>query len=80
MSVPVLKNLSKCFSMTLVSHEAAPFDVLSEHYSYRSQQPGGGIRGVLQHILLCVYIEPQNGQKKRHADETDFQLKERIQY
>ena len=39
-----LKNLSKCFSTTLVSFEAATLDGLSKHHGSRRQEPRGAIR------------------------------------
>ncbi len=72
-----LKNLSKCFSTTLVSYEAALLDGLSKHYGYRSQEPRGVIRTVLQHtvILRCVYKDPKMAPVKRHAYKAAFKLK-----
>lgn len=51
-----LKNLSKCFSATLLSYEAAPLDGLLEHYSYGSQEPCRVLRTVVQYNINGVFI------------------------
>lgn len=55
-----LKNLSKCFSPTLVSYEATPHDGLSERY--RSQEAHGVMRTVLRHTgkIILLYIISQS--------------------
>lgn len=65
-----MKNLSKCFSATLLSYKAAPRVGLSDHYGFR-QEPGGGIR-------FCASIEyhvcvqgPKMSSVRRHAIEAD---------
>lgn len=49
-----LKNLSKCFRMSLQNYEATLLDGLSEDYGYRSQEIHEEIHTVLQHIIVCL--------------------------